>query len=150
MERGNRRRGGVAVVAALAVAGSVAGVAPVGVLAAGGGTAGSADATYRNYMVFYADGARSQAVSDVERAGGTNVSPGDPRLGYVVARGPGDRFLEALASSDAVVGVSSNRKIGTAVATRVAPEVDKDLAARALWTGPPPRAPSRCPGGSGT
>ncbi|WP_113702944.1 S8 family peptidase, partial [Nonomuraea lactucae] len=52
-------------------------------------------------------------------AGGTAVGA-DTRLGYVLARGGGDAFADALGSAPSVVGVSTDRRIGFAAATRTA------------------------------
>ncbi|MGC5014090.1 S8 family peptidase [Streptosporangium sp. DT93] len=82
--------------------------------ALGGGTTAAADQS-REYLVFYADGARDRAARVIGANGGTVLS-GDTRLGYLVADGPGARFVEGLAGSDAVEGVSSDRRIGTATA----------------------------------
>ncbi|WP_433377376.1 S8 family peptidase [Streptosporangium sp. CA-115845] len=69
----------------------------------------------REYLVFYADGARDRAIDAIDASGGTALST-ETRLGYVVASGPGAHFVEDLAGSDAVVGVSSDRRIGSATA----------------------------------
>ncbi|MER5624603.1 S8 family serine peptidase [Streptosporangium sp. NPDC002544] len=69
----------------------------------------------REYLVFYADGAHDRAIDAIDASGGTALST-ETRLGYVVASGPGSRFVENLAGSDAVVGVSSDRRIGSATA----------------------------------
>lgn len=93
------------------------GVALTGTLTVGalaGGTA-AATAQLRDYLVFYADGARDRAVAAIEKDGGTALST-EAKLGYVVARGPGDGFIEDLSASDAVAGVSSDRRIGSATA----------------------------------
>ncbi|GAA3033278.1 S8 family peptidase [Streptosporangium longisporum] len=82
--------------------------------ALGGGATAAAGQT-RDYLVFYADGARDGAAAAIAANGGTVLS-GDPRLGYLVAGGPGTRFVEGLAAVDAVEGVSSDRRIGTATA----------------------------------
>ncbi|WP_433255831.1 S8 family peptidase [Streptosporangium sp. CA-135522] len=97
--------------------GAATAVALVGALTAGAlpGGAASASGQLRDYLVFYSDGARDRAVAAIEAGGGTALST-EPRLGYVIATGPGDRFVEGLAGSDAVAGVSSNRKIGSATA----------------------------------
>lgn len=68
-----------------------------------------------DYLVFYADGRQREALSAVERAGGTALGT-DTRLGYVLARGAGTRFADALDGDQAVVGVSSDRQIGFASA----------------------------------
>ncbi|MDF5755971.1 S8 family serine peptidase [Spongiactinospora sp. TRM90649] len=139
MRRGSSRlaRAAVAVAAGLAV--TVASVGATGV-APVGGASGEAQAR-RPYLVFYADGARAEAERAVREAGGAlRAQGGDPRLGYVVADGAGG-FARALSGSDAVVGVSSNRRIGTARGIRAAsvaravPAVDKDLAGHADLTG---------------
>ncbi|WP_037971569.1 S8 family peptidase [Streptosporangium amethystogenes] len=69
----------------------------------------------REYLVFYANGAHDRAIDAIDASGGTALST-ETRLGYVVASGPGSRFVENLAGSDAVVGVSSDRRIGSATA----------------------------------
>lgn len=65
------------------------------------------------YLVFYAEGKHDQALRAVESAGGTTVGE-DPRLGYVLADGRGDRFVENLGADRAIVGVSPDRGIGFA------------------------------------
>jgi subtilisin family serine protease len=94
--------------------------------------AGEAVAEFQDYLVFYAGGAGDRAERAVEDAGGTRLSV-DAKLGYVVARGRGRAFVEAVGDSDAVVGVSANRKIGTA-ANLTVPGVDKDRVAEAAVT----------------
>ncbi|MEU7744851.1 S8 family serine peptidase [Nonomuraea sp. NPDC049158] len=89
---------------ALAVAGSLAACAPPAAPKAG---------PDKDYLVFYADGRAGAALSAVERAGGHLVST-DAKLGYVVAKGGGDAFVEALGADQAVVGVTPDREIGFA------------------------------------
>ncbi|MFI6794455.1 S8 family peptidase [Streptosporangium canum] len=92
-------------------------VALTGTLTVGSLTGGTADATgqLRDYLVFYTDGGRDRAIAAIRAGGGTALST-EPKLGYVAARGPGARFVEDLAGSDAVAGVSSDRRIGSATA----------------------------------
>ncbi|ACZ85906.1 S8 family peptidase [Streptosporangium roseum] len=92
-------------------------VALTGSLTVGSLTGGTAAAggQLRDYLVFYADGARDRAIAAIRAGGGAALST-EPKLGYVVARGPGARFVEDLAGSDAVAGVSSDRRIGSATA----------------------------------
>ncbi|MBB2912925.1 subtilisin family serine protease [Streptosporangium becharense] len=111
MKRGIRSLAGGTTVLALA--------ATLTVGALGGGSPALAEQN-REYLVFYADGARDRALAAIGESGGTALST-EPRLGYVVARGPGSRFVESLAGSDAVEGVSSDRRIGQATSVRVAP-----------------------------
>ncbi|GHH62123.1 serine protease [Streptosporangium violaceochromogenes] len=115
MNRWSRRLVGAATTAAL-TCGLTAGV-PAGAEAGGG---------LRDYLVFYADGARDGAVAAVRAGGGTPLST-ETKLGYIVARGPGARFAEALAGSDAVAGISSDRRIGFATATPAAPVSTSDI-----------------------
>ncbi|MFC4059954.1 S8 family serine peptidase, partial [Planomonospora corallina] len=74
----------------------------------------------REYLVFYTPGARTRALRAVTEAGGTVLST-EPRLGYVIATGPGDRFAEHLAADASVAGVSSDRRIGAATARPARP-----------------------------
>ncbi|WP_084956530.1 S8 family peptidase [Thermoactinospora rubra] len=67
------------------------------------------------YLVFYAAGARADALKAVRAAGGTAVAT-EPKLGYIVAAGRRDGFAEALGASPAIAGVSSDRPIGYASA----------------------------------
>src|SRR6478752_1072975 len=92
-------------------------VALTGTLTVGSLTGGTADATgqLRDYLVFYTDGGQDRAIAAIRAGGGTALST-EPKLGYVAARGPGARFVEDLAGSDAVAGVSSDRRIGSATA----------------------------------
>ncbi|GAA3445858.1 S8 family peptidase [Planomonospora venezuelensis] len=72
----------------------------------------------RDYLVFYTEGAHTQALKAITAAGGTVLST-EPRLRYITAKapaGPGTRFVENLAASRAVAGVSSDRRIGHATA----------------------------------
>ncbi|GLW12240.1 serine protease [Microtetraspora sp. NBRC 13810] len=108
MWRRKRSLGGALTAVALALTGSAAVAVPAEVT----GPAG----TSRDYMVFYTAGAQDRAESAIRSAGGRRVSAGDPRLGYVIASGPGTAFVEALGRSDAIAGVSANRKIGSAAA----------------------------------
>ncbi|WP_436756842.1 S8 family peptidase [Streptosporangium sp. V21-05] len=106
MNRGIRSLTGTATVLALA--------ATLTAGALGGGATTGAGQT-REYLVFYADGARDRAIDAIAASGGTALST-DTRIGYVLAEGPGSRFVESLAGSDAVEGVSSDRRIGSAAA----------------------------------
>ncbi|MFG3440358.1 S8 family serine peptidase [Nonomuraea sp. NPDC047897] len=72
------------------------------------------------YLVFYADGGRGEALAAIERAGGRTVAT-DSKLGYALAKGAGDAFVDALGSSPAVVGVSTDRRIGFASARSADP-----------------------------
>ncbi|RBQ20391.1 peptidase S8 and S53 subtilisin kexin sedolisin [Spongiactinospora rosea] len=131
MRRGNDRL--ARAVAALAVTCAMA-PAIAGAGAVPAGTQEGAQAR-RAHLVFYAEGGRAAAERAVREAGGT-LRPGeaDPRLGYLVADGPGTAFVRNLAHSDAIVGVSANRRIGTATraaGTLAVPRVDKDLAGHA-------------------
>ncbi|NUR84440.1 MAG: S8 family serine peptidase [Nonomuraea sp.] len=65
------------------------------------------------FLVFYASGQKDSALAAVKRAGGTAVST-EPKLGYVLARGLGDRFITAVGDDASVVGVSANLAIGYA------------------------------------
>jgi subtilisin family serine protease len=108
MKRGSRRL----VDAAVSV--TLAGVLAVGTLT-GPATGVTADDPDRDYLVFYAEGRQAQAIEAITDAGGTAVST-DARIGLVVVRGSGTAFVERVGRSDAIVGVSSNRKIGYASA----------------------------------
>ncbi|MEO3790064.1 S8 family serine peptidase [Nonomuraea sp. B10E15] len=74
-------------------------------------------APQKDYLVFYAAGRHAQAVTAVERAGGTTVGE-DARLGYLLARGAGGGFAEGVGADQAIVGVSADRRIGYATAGR--------------------------------
>ncbi|MDH2428549.1 S8 family serine peptidase [Sphaerisporangium sp. TRM90804] len=102
--------------------GAVVSVAVAGALAAGSLTAGTGatNATAvpgeaAQYLVFHAEGARAAALRAIEAGGGT-AEASDARLGYVLATGPGAAFAERLGADPAVVGVTANRRIGTAAA----------------------------------
>jgi subtilisin family serine protease len=110
MKRGTRRLTGAATMVALAAT-LTAGALTGGATATAGQT--------RDYLVFYTHGAKDRALAVIKKDGGTALST-EARLGYVVARGPGSRFLESLAASDAVAGVSSDREIGFAASDAVA------------------------------
>ncbi|MFF0305827.1 S8 family serine peptidase [Streptosporangium sp. NPDC004379] len=103
---------------------------------AGGASAGTGP--LRDYLVFYPGGGHDRAVAAIGAAGGTATAT-EPRLGYVVARGPGDRFVERLAAGGAVTGVSSDRAIGFASSAPALPAGHSAPAAAG------PRAP-RLPG----
>ncbi|MEU4698480.1 S8 family peptidase [Nonomuraea dietziae] len=66
-------------------------------------------------MVFYADGGQRAAIAAIEAGGGRAVSA-EPKLGYVLAKGTGPAFVDALGRSEAVVGISTDRAIGFASA----------------------------------
>ncbi|MBN6054065.1 S8 family serine peptidase [Nonomuraea sp. RK-328] len=100
-------RGFVAGLTALTTAAAIAACAPVSTPAA---------APMASYLVFYAGGRQGDARSAVDRAGGKAVG-GDSRLGYLVAEGGGDAFVDALGDDPAVVGVSTDRAIGYASST---------------------------------
>ena len=67
----------------------------------------------KEYLVFYADGRARAALAAVEQAGGHVVTT-DTKLGYVLAKGGGDAFVDALGSDQSVVGVTTDREIGFA------------------------------------
>ncbi|MFD9943053.1 S8 family serine peptidase [Nonomuraea sp. NPDC059023] len=73
-----------------------------------------------DFLVFYADGKRGEALGAIGRAGGSAVRT-EERLGYVLARGAGERFAAALDDDPAVVGVSADRQIGYASASPAHP-----------------------------
>ncbi|WP_326638448.1 S8 family serine peptidase [Streptosporangium sp. NBC_01755] len=106
MRRGIRGLTGAGTVLALAA------TLTAGALDGGAATVAS---QAREYLVFYADGAHDRAIDAIDASGGTALST-ETRLGYIVAGGPASRFVEDLAASDAVVGVSSDRRIGSATA----------------------------------
>ncbi|MFF5242838.1 S8 family serine peptidase [Streptosporangium sp. NPDC000095] len=110
MNRGTRSLTGAATALALAAT-----------LTAGalGGEATTGAGQTREYLAFYADGARDRAIDAIDASGGTVLST-DTRIGYVLVDGPGTGFVESLAGSDAVEGVSSDRRIGFASAIRAA------------------------------
>ena len=111
---------------------------------------GSASSHAEDYLVFYAEGRRDDAVEAVRRAGG---EPGEDntKLGYLVVRGAPPGFPEKAGESDAVVGVTPNSRIGgTAAALRRA----RTLPGGGLRHAPiPPAAPetalSRAAGAAG-
>ncbi|RVX39579.1 subtilase family protein [Nonomuraea polychroma] len=106
---------------ALAAVVALASCSPPSSMDRGDGGAQSKSATpaakQADYIVFYAAGRQSQAVDAVAHAGGATVG-GDARLGYVLAKGRGDRFVEGLGDDPAIVGVSPDRAIGFATARR--------------------------------
>src|SRR4051812_469144 len=120
--------------AAMAVAGSLAACAPPAAPKAG---------PDKEYLVFYADGRAGAALSAVERAGGHLVST-DAKLGYVVAKGGGDAFVEALGADQAVVGVTPDREIGFAAGLTPPQSTTAPLEPRAV---PAPAAPPPQAGG---
>ncbi|GIH94994.1 S8 family serine peptidase [Planobispora siamensis] len=98
------------------LAAMVTAVTVAGTLTTGGTASGATAAPQvRDYLVFYADGAHTGAMRAITAAGGTALST-EGKLRYIIARGPGSRFVESLADSDAVAGISSDRKIGYATA----------------------------------
>ncbi|WP_214416901.1 S8 family peptidase [Sphaerisporangium fuscum] len=110
MVQGYRRLFGAAV--SITVAATLA----ASTLATGAGaTARPASSTPGEYLVFYAKGGQAAAVAAVKASGGT-AGAVDTKLGYVMAHGPGAAFAERLGDSPAVVGVTDNRRIGTATA----------------------------------
>ncbi|GAA1514848.1 S8 family serine peptidase [Sphaerisporangium rubeum] len=68
-----------------------------------------------DYLVFYAPGRQGDALRAVQ-AGGGEVTGADPRLGYVVARGPGAAFATRVGADPSVAGVTANRRVGSAAA----------------------------------
>ncbi|MEU9885762.1 S8 family serine peptidase [Sphaerisporangium sp. NPDC051011] len=110
MVRGYGRLKGAVVsvtVGALAAGSVLTGAGPAGAAPASGGTP--------EFLVFYAPGARDDALGAIRTAGGS-AGAVDAKLGYVVARGAGTAFAERLGASPSVVGVTSDRRIGTATA----------------------------------
>ncbi|MER6947783.1 S8 family serine peptidase [Nonomuraea sp. NPDC000554] len=91
------------------------------------------------YLVFYADGQRSQAVAAVENAGGTTVSTED-KLGYLLAKGGGNGFVESLGGDRAIVGVSADREIGFATSLPAAPAAFPDVSSLSSRTSGEPLA----------
>ncbi|GGP76657.1 S8 family peptidase [Streptosporangium pseudovulgare] len=134
MSRWSRNLSGVTAVVALASTLTVGGP-PGGASAETGGL--------RDYLVFYPGGGHDRAVAAIGAAGGTATAT-ESRLGYVTARGPGDRFVERLAASGAVAGVSSDRAIGFAASVPALPASASAFAA----TGPRASRDSRS-GGAG-
>lgn len=111
---------------ALALVGALAACAPA-----------AAQGPQRDYLVFYADGGQGRAV-DAIRAGGGSAVATEGRLGYVLARAD-DGFVDRLGDSDAIVGVSTDRRIGSTAAAghgrtasgaagRTAPDVNSTVA----------------------
>ncbi|WP_405151576.1 S8 family serine peptidase [Sphaerisporangium sp. NBC_01403] len=101
--------------------GAVVSVAVAGTLAAGslvtstGAVAAPASSETGQYLVFYAQGRQAGALGAI-RAGGGTADAVDTKLGYVIARGPAKGFAERLGASTSVVGVTDNRRIGSAAA----------------------------------
>ncbi|MEV0584909.1 S8 family serine peptidase [Nonomuraea sp. NPDC050310] len=105
----------VGLVAALAVAGGLTACAPA---VPRTGTASAPAATgVADFLVFYADGAQDAARAAIQRAGGTALGA-EPKLGYLLASGPGDAFVDALDGDPAVAGVTGDRLIGAVTAAR--------------------------------
>ncbi|MFI6786192.1 S8 family serine peptidase [Nonomuraea sp. NPDC050383] len=94
----------------------LAAVTAVAALTACGPASTPAAAPMASYLVFYAGGRQDDARAAVSRAGGDAVG-GDARLGYLLAEGGGDAFVDALGDDPAVVGVSTDRAIGYASST---------------------------------
>lgn len=115
--------------AAAAVVASLTAVAPVN-------QATATSTALRDYLVFYADGARTGAVDAIEAAGGTPVST-EPKLGYVIARGPATRFVESLATNPSVAGVSSDHRIGHAASAPVTGVSASDIRSLTVAGGEP-------------
>ncbi|WP_214317889.1 S8 family peptidase [Nonomuraea sediminis] len=67
------------------------------------------------FLVFYGDGQQAQALEAIRRAGGTAEST-EAKLGYVLAKGSGDAFVNRVGADASVVGVSADREIGYASA----------------------------------
>ena len=85
-----------------------------------------------------------------ERAGGHLVST-DAKLGYVVAKGGGDAFVEALGADQAVVGVTTDREIGFAAGLTPTQGTTAALEPQTFPDGrPSPPGRSRSPAASGT
>ncbi|MEV0151110.1 MULTISPECIES: S8 family serine peptidase [unclassified Nonomuraea] len=95
---------------------SLAAVTAAAALTACGPASTPAAAPMASYLVFYAGGRQDDARAAVSRAGGDAVG-GDARLGYLLAEGGGDAFVDALGDDPAVVGVSTDRAIGYASST---------------------------------
>lgn len=94
---------------ALALAGAMtACTSPSGAPAARSGPPGQ-------FLVFYADGQQAQALEAIRRAGGAAEST-EAKLGYVLAKGSGDAFVDRVGADTSVVGVSADREIGYASA----------------------------------
>jgi subtilisin family serine protease len=68
-----------------------------------------------DYLVFHAQGRQREALRAIEAGGGT-AAGADTRLGYVIARGPGAAFAERVGADPSVVGVTANRRVGSAAA----------------------------------
>ncbi|GAA3083006.1 S8 family peptidase [Streptosporangium carneum] len=130
MNRWSKRLAGAAT-AALMAAGLAAG--------APGGGAAADSGKLRDYLVFYTDGAQARAIAAIRASGGVPLST-EPKLGYVVARGPGDGFAETLEADAAVAGISSDRTIGHATATPVLPARVNASDIRAVTFGEEPLA----------
>jgi subtilisin family serine protease len=101
----------VSCLAAATMAASLTACAPVTAHQAISPTVQAAQA---EYLVFYADGRQADALDVITDAGGTAVRT-ESRLGYVLARG-GATFAEVIGADPAIVGVSTDRRIGRATA----------------------------------
>ncbi|MGN9780241.1 S8 family peptidase [Nonomuraea sp. ZG12] len=97
--------------AATVLAASLTACASVTAQQAGGQTVRGAQA---EYLVFYADGRQADALDLIKGAGGTALHT-SAKLGYVLARA-GATFAEVVGSDPAIVGVSTDRRIGYASA----------------------------------
>ncbi|WP_157244762.1 S8 family peptidase [Nonomuraea typhae] len=82
-----------------------------------------------DFLVFYADGKRREALAAIGRAGGSAVRT-EERLGYVQARAVGERFAAALDADPAIVGVTADRRIGFATARPAKGAAVPDISAR--------------------
>ncbi|GAA3806947.1 S8 family serine peptidase [Sphaerisporangium flaviroseum] len=102
--------------------GAVVSIAVAGTLAAGSLVTGAGPAVARpapgeasQYLVFYAQGRQADALSAI-RSGGGVVEAVDAKLGYALVHGPGTAFAERLGASSSIVGVTDNRRVGSAAA----------------------------------
>ncbi|MEV7967576.1 S8 family serine peptidase [Sphaerisporangium sp. NPDC088356] len=111
MVRGYRRLTGAVV--SVALAGTLAG----SLVTSAGAVAAPASPATGQYLVFYAQGRQADALGAI-RAGGGTADAVDAKLGYVIAHGPAQGFAERLGASASVVGVTGNRRIGSAAALR--------------------------------
>ncbi|WP_336209190.1 S8 family serine peptidase [Nonomuraea sp. LPB2021202275-12-8] len=101
----------VSCLAAMVTAASLAACAP----------ATARQAAQTAYLVFYASGRQADALDLIGDAGGTAVRA-EPKLGYVLAHASGPAFVKAVGADPAVVGVSTDRRIGYASAARTFPD----------------------------
>ncbi|GII76916.1 serine protease [Sphaerisporangium rufum] len=131
MVRGYGRRTSAAM--AVALAATLATGTPAVSGSAAAAPAGDQAAADAGYLVFYSPGARAGALAAVREAGGA-VTAEDPRLGYLLTRGAGPAFAERLGRSPVVVGVTADRRIGSAAALTARGEAA---------AGPPAATPAR-------